>query len=253
VPDRRARVLAGLLVLLFAVATAPTADAASQPWFPTHLTSLGSSRQVVVVTSSSWSTSHATLRTFEKGNDGRWRAKLGATSARIGGRGFRTAALRRQGTYKTPAGTFRLTRAFGSARDPGTAMAYRRFDSNDWWPYDPRSPRTYNVYQTHRVAAATWRRSWAEHLSSYGGQYRFAVVLDFNLPSGLYRSGGQRLARHPADTRKGGGIFLHVNGPGGTAGCVSLPAADMVAVLRWLDPAKNPRIVMGPQSVIGRM
>jgi len=44
-----------------------------------------------------------------------------------------------------------------------------------------------------------------------------------------------------------------VNGPGGTAGCITLAAADMKAVLRWLDPAKKPRIVMGPTAVIGRM
>ena len=250
---RRAGVVAGLLALLLTVTLTPGAQAASRPYFPTNLTSLGKARQVVVVTSSSWTTSHATLRTYELGRDGRWRAKLGPMPARIGSRGFVTAATRRQGSAQTPAGTFRITRAIGSAVDPGTDLPYTRFDRNDWWPYDPRSPRTYNVFQTRRVAGAAWRRSWAEHLWSYGGQYRFAAVINYNLPSGLYRSGGQWFAREPANTRKGGGIFLHVNGPGGTAGCVTLAAADMRAVLRWLDSAKRPRIVMGPTSVIHRM
>ena len=244
---------AALLALLLALTVVPSAEAASRPYFPTNLTSLGNARQVVVVTSSSWTSSHATLRTFEKGSDGRWRAQLGPMRARIGSRGFATAATRRQGSAKTPAGTFRIPLAIGRYADPGTALPYTQFDRNDWWPYDPRSPRTYNVFQTRRVAGAAWRTSWAEHLWSYGGQYRFAAVIDYNLPRGVYRSGSQWFAREPANTRKGGGIFLHVNGPGGTAGCITLAAADMKSVLRWLDPAMKPRIVMGPTAVIGRM
>ena len=74
------------------------------------------------------------------------------------------------------------------------------------------------------------------------------------MPRGLYYSGGQWFARQTADTRKGGGIFLHVNGPAGkTAGCISIAYTEMKTVLRWLDPAKAPRIVMGPTSAITRM
>jgi L,D-peptidoglycan transpeptidase YkuD (ErfK/YbiS/YcfS/YnhG family) len=52
--------------------------------------------------------------------------------------------------------------------------------------------------------------------------------------------------------RRGGGIFLHANGTGATAGCVSLARSDLLRVLRWLDPAKAPRIVMAPSAVITR-
>jgi L,D-peptidoglycan transpeptidase YkuD (ErfK/YbiS/YcfS/YnhG family) len=159
-----------------------------------------------------------------------------------------------QGSGETPAGTFGITTAFGRYADPGTALPYTKFDTNDWWPYDPRSPRTYNVYQRRRVAAAAWRTSWAENLWSYGGQYRYAAVINYNLPKDLYYSGGQWFARRQADTRRGGGIFLHVTGPAGwTAGCVTVAYGEMRAVLRWLDPAKRPRIVMGPTSVITSM
>ena len=245
--------VAAVLTALLALSVVPAASAATPPYHPSKLRALGASRQVVVVTASSWSTSYATVRTYELGGDDRWRAKFAPMRARIGGRGFARAANRLQGSAETPAGTFRITRAFGRYRDPGTALPYTNFDGNDWWPYDPRSPRTYNVYQTRRVAAAHWRRSWAENLWSYGGQYRFAAVINYNLPGGLYRSGGQWFARERADTRKGGGIFLHVNGPGSTAGCVTVSYAQMKSVLRWLDPAKRPRIVMGPTSAIRRM
>jgi L,D-peptidoglycan transpeptidase YkuD (ErfK/YbiS/YcfS/YnhG family) len=246
--------VAGLLALLVALTFVPSATAATPPYHPSNLRALGTARQVIVVTASSWSTSYATLRTYWKDADGHWHAKYAPMRARIGGRGFAPAATRLQGSSETPAGTFRIKRAFGRYADPGTAMPYRKFDTNDWWPYDPRSPRTYNVYQSRRVAAASWRTSWAENLWSYGGQYRYAAVIDYNLPSDLYYSHGQWFARQTANTRKGGGIFLHVNGPAGrTAGCVSIAYADMKSVLRWLDPAMAPRIVMGPTSAITRM
>jgi L,D-peptidoglycan transpeptidase YkuD (ErfK/YbiS/YcfS/YnhG family) len=40
----------------------------------------------------------------------------------------------------------------------------------------------------------------------------------------------------------GSAIFLHVGTGGSTAGCVSLPRAELIRVLRWLRPADNPRI-----------
>jgi len=250
----RTGAVAGLLAAVMALTIVPGAEAATPPYHPTKLRELGLSRQVVVVTASSWSTSYATLRTYEKGSDGSWRAKFAPMRARIGGNGFARAANRMQGSGETPAGTFGITRAFGRYADPGTTLSYTHFDTNDWWPYDPRSPRTYNVYQRRRVAAATWRTSWAENLWSYGGQYRYAAVINYNLPKDLYYANGQWFARRTADTRRGGGIFLHVNGPAGrTAGCVSVAYTEMKALLRWLDLAKRPRIVMGPTSVISSM
>jgi L,D-peptidoglycan transpeptidase YkuD (ErfK/YbiS/YcfS/YnhG family) len=248
-----AGLLAGLLSLMLALTLVPAAGAATPSYHPSNLRALGNAQQVIVVTASSWSTSWATLRTYGKSSDGTWHVKFHAMRARIGGRGFALAANRLQSSSETPAGTFRITRAFGRYGDPGTALPYRRFDTNDWWPYDPRDPRTYNVYQRRRVAGAVWRRSWAENLWSYGGQYRYAAVVDYNMPSGVYYSGGQWFARYPANTRKGGGIFLHVNGPGSTAGCVTVSYTELKAVLRWLNPAKAPRIVMGPSSVITQM
>jgi L,D-peptidoglycan transpeptidase YkuD (ErfK/YbiS/YcfS/YnhG family) len=174
-------------------------------------------------------------------------------SARIGSHGFARFGERRQDSGETPAGTYSLLRAFGSATDPGTTLPYRQFDRNDWWPYDPRDPRTYNVAQFHgRSTATQWRPSWAEHLWDFQDQYAYAVVLDYNLPAGVYRSGSERFATATADTRAGGGIFLHVTAPHPTAGCVAVSRVGMRSILRWLDPAQHPVIVMAPTSAIGR-
>ena len=254
-PVHRAALLvvaAAALVVSLLPATATAADVPA--YHPTRLTHLGDAGQVVVVTGRTWSSSHAVLRRYERTSDGRWLRVGDPVPARVGGRGFVLAAERRQSTGTTPAGTFGLVSAFGNGPDPGTALPYRVVDRSDWWVYDPRDPRTYNVLQPRRVAASAWRRSWAEDLSGYGGQYRYVAVLDFNLPAGVTRAAdGQLVAAEPADTRLGGGIFLHVSGPGATSGCVSVDRATMRSTLRWLDPAQHPVIVMGPRSAIDRL
>jgi L,D-peptidoglycan transpeptidase YkuD (ErfK/YbiS/YcfS/YnhG family) len=236
-----------------AEATSPRpATPTRPPYHPTRLTHLGNARQVVVVTASNWRTSYATVRTYRLDSTG-WHRQFTKKPGRIGTHGFASFGERRQNSGETPAGTFALLRAFGVATDPGTALSYRQFDRNDWWPYDPRDPRTYNVEQYHgRSATTQWRKSWAEHLWNFRDQYRFAVVLNYNLPSGVYVSGSQRFAASTADTGAGGGIFLHVNGPGSTAGCVSVSRRAMRKILRWLNPAKHPVIVMAPTKAIGR-
>jgi L,D-peptidoglycan transpeptidase YkuD (ErfK/YbiS/YcfS/YnhG family) len=234
----------------------PAGAAAVPAYHPTRLAHVGDATQLVVVTSKSWRSSHATLRTYEKGSDGRWRAAFPAMKARIGSKGFVRAKQRRQSTWTTPAGTFGIPRAFGLAGKPaGTKLRYRKVDGNDWWPYDPRDPRTYNVLQPFRPSQARWRTSYAERLASYGRQYKYAAVIDYNLPTGVRWSAKHRqyVTSKPARTTKGGGIFLHVNGRGATAGCVSLQEADMAKVLAWLRPGSKPRIVMGPKSVIRQM
>jgi L,D-peptidoglycan transpeptidase YkuD (ErfK/YbiS/YcfS/YnhG family) len=234
-----------------AATSARLAGASKPPFHPSRLTHLGNARQVVVVTAANWKTSYATVRTYSRDMSG-WHRQFRKKSGRIGTHGFAHFGERRQDSGETPAGTYGLLRAFGAATDPGTAVPYRQFDRNDWWPYDPRDPRTYNVEQYHgRSAATQWRKSWAEHLWHFRGQYEYAVVLDYNLPSGLYSSGNQRFASSTADTGAGGGIFLHVNGPGSTAGCVSVSRKAMRKILRWLNPSRHPVIVMAPTKAIG--
>jgi L,D-peptidoglycan transpeptidase YkuD (ErfK/YbiS/YcfS/YnhG family) len=57
--------------------------------------------------------------------------------------------------------------------------------------------------------------------------YNYAAVIAYNA------------ARSPG---LGSAIFFHVDTGGATAGCVSLPQSELVAVLRWLRSADNPLI-----------
>ena len=78
-----------------------------------------------------------------------------------------------------------------------------------------------------------------------GRQYDYVAVMDYNLPRGEITTGpdGVRRAKTPADTRKGGGIFLHVSKGEPTAGCIAVNERTMKRILRWLDPAANPVII----------
>jgi L,D-peptidoglycan transpeptidase YkuD (ErfK/YbiS/YcfS/YnhG family) len=252
---RLPRALVGATAVLAALLAIPSVGAAERPpYHPSNLGNVGQSGQVIVVTADSWSTTHATLRAYERDGNGGWRQVLPATPARLGWSGLVASDDRRQGTGKTPAGTFGIVSAFGRKADPGTSLDYVQVDRNDAWTYNPANPATYNVFQTVDRSWASYGR-YVERLWSYGRQYDYVAVMDYNLPDGPVRVGadGVRRATQPADTRAGGGIFLHVTNGKVTAGCIAIPEAAMRSVLQWLKPARNPVIVVGPESVIDRM
>ncbi len=209
-------------------------------------------KQMVTVTSKGWSSTTATLKAWHRDTNGNWHLVRGPFPVRIGYSGWVRGGQRRQSTGTTPAGRYGLPYAFGRLADPGAHLSYRRFDRTDWWPYEPRDPATYNVWQWHKAKGTHWRPDKAEHLWDYDNQYAYGVVIGFNRPSGIRYSHrrGQWVADHRADTRRGGGIFLHVNGTGSTAGCVSMARAQMRWLVRWLRPAGHPQIVMGPYRYV---
>ena len=253
---KRLGTLLSAVVLVAAGLAAPTptpaAAAAGRP-LPADLSLQDGVRQLVTVTSDRWSSTRAWMSVWGKRDDG-WRRVRGPVRVRLGWNGWVPAGKRRQNSGTTPAGSFAMRYAFGNRADPGTELRYRRVDGNDVWPYEPRDPATYNIYQPSQSSASHWRTGYRERLASYGYEYAHAVVLGFNLPSGVHWSAKRRqyVARRPADTHRGGGIFLHVQRSKYTAGCVAGPLDDIRWVVRWLDPALRPRIVMGPADWVRR-
>ncbi|MER6675898.1 L,D-transpeptidase family protein [Streptomyces sp. NPDC000983] len=162
---------------------------------------------------------------------GRW-VRSGSAPARFGANGLVEGTARRQGTSTTPTGLYRLPYAFGIEAAPrGTAYAYRPVRRHSWWCQDNDS-RSYNRWSEPR--AADCRAAESEHLITYTAQYAHALVIGFNYDEPV--------------RGRGAGIFLHVNGSGATAGCVSVPAGDMRRILRWADPARKPHIAVGTRS-----
>jgi L,D-peptidoglycan transpeptidase YkuD (ErfK/YbiS/YcfS/YnhG family) len=186
-------------------------------------------RQLITVSAASYGGTYATLTAYRR-SAGHWRPVLGPWTARIGRGGFAPPGRKREGDGRTPSGTFGFGFFFGVLANPGVRFGYRQSQPYDFWDDDPASPR-YNEWVDQRRADPG--RS-PEPMDVSG--YDYGAVIAYNT------------ARTPG---LGSGIFLHVNIGIATAGCVTLPMSELLSVLRWLDPARSPRIRMGVGASAG--
>ncbi|GGW50999.1 L,D-transpeptidase family protein [Streptomyces griseoloalbus] len=200
------------------------------PPLPARMADTGGGSQLITAVAPGTGSTSGTVTWWDL-KRGRWVA-AGSAPARFGAKGLTEGAARRQGTHTTPTGLYGLPYAFGIEAAPrGTAYSYRPVRRDSWWCQDDDS-RFYNRWTEPR--AADCRAAEAEHLIGYRAQYAHALVVDFNY-------------RRPVRGR-GAGIFLHVNGRGATAGCVSVPKDAMQKILRWADPARDPHLAVGTRS-----
>jgi L,D-peptidoglycan transpeptidase YkuD (ErfK/YbiS/YcfS/YnhG family) len=179
--------------------------------------------QLITVTAASYGATYATLTAYQR-TAGQWRRVFGPWTARIGRNGFAPPGRKREGDGRTPSGTFGFGFFFGVLPNPGVRFRYRQSQPYDLWDDDPASPH-YNEWVDQRRADP----GLAPEPMDVSG-YAYGAVIAYNT------------ARTPG---LGSGIFLHVNIGIATAGCVTLPMGELLRVLRWLDPARSPRIRMG--------
>jgi L,D-peptidoglycan transpeptidase YkuD (ErfK/YbiS/YcfS/YnhG family) len=189
-------------------------------------------RQVVTVNHTSGYHARVTLWARRHGE---WVQRLQAADGRIGYGGLVAARQRKQGTGTTPLGTFRLPWAFGThQRQPDWDLGYRRIRRGDYWVQDNAS-KYYNRYRNKSRGGFRWGLpasdpNSSERLSDYPRQYEYSLVTSFN---------------HDQVRHRGAGIFLHVNGDGATAGCVSAPRPFILALMRRLDGDRVPVVAIG--------
>ena len=233
------RIAVAVVVAIFSLTAIPSAHATSVPD-----SRVRDARQVIVVEAPRWSSTEGTLTAFEK-RGGNWQVVQPTVRAQLGYGGLVRGDRRRQGTGTVPTGVFEILSGFGRKADPGTALDYIQVDRNDAWTYNPRVPSTYNVFQD---ADRSWKSygGYIEELWDMGYQYDYVAVLDYNLPEGPIRTGanGVRRSSNPPDTSRGGGIFLHVDNGNKTAGCIAVTKKVMRDLMTWMDPKKDPVIVI---------
>lgn len=181
--------------------------------------------QVLTVTSRKQSSSYAVFSAFSL-RSGSWRHVWGPWTARIGAGGFARPGQKIEGDALTPQGSYGFQFMFGVNRNPGVHFSWRHAYGYDYWDDDPRSAR-YNLWTDTRHANAGRSPEPMHNVPSYN----YAAVIGYNL------------ARVPG---AGSAIFLHVGDGQATAGCVSLPQAQLLKVIRWLTPASHPVIAMHP-------
>jgi L,D-peptidoglycan transpeptidase YkuD (ErfK/YbiS/YcfS/YnhG family) len=219
VPQVRIRSLLLMLALVvsLAVALGPARPANAAA------TNAATTTQLVTVTAASYGTTYATLRAYRL-SGGKWVEVFGPWTARVGYNGVARPGAKREGDGTTPSGTYGFGFFFGVDPNPGVGFSYRHAYPYDYWDDDPASPR-YNEWVDTRTQNAGRAPEPMHQLPAYD----YAAVIAYNT------------ARVPG---RGSAIFLHVGTGGATAGCVSLPAAELLDVLRWLKPADNPRITI---------
>ncbi|MFI0980446.1 hypothetical protein ACH4SP_26005 [Streptomyces sp. NPDC021093] len=177
------------------------------------------SRQVVVVYGESRNSADATVVLYDKQGNGQGTTwdRAGSWPAHNGAKGW--TPDHREDDKRSPAGVFTLSDAGGVLPDPGAALPYTRSSS---------------------FAAP---RSWAK---THWHDFDYVIAIDYNRVKGTPPNDPTR----PRGQRAGGGIWLHMDHGSGTSACVSVPKAAMEILLRSVDPARGPVVVMGDKQYL---
>ena len=212
-----------------AARTAPALPSAPSP--PRNIPALGpqtraqlpaDTRQALVVTGAAPDSNRATAMLYTRDDPAEgWRPATGPWPAHNGMRGWTDHHV--ADDLKSPNGVFGLTDAGGRLADPGALL-----------PYDEQ-PRF----------AVSGDGFFGEPLE---GSFDYVIAINYNRQPGTSPLDHTR----PLGEDRGGGIWIHVDHGGPTQGCVSLPEERMRELLRTLDPAKNPVIVMGDVAALAR-
>lgn len=227
--------VAEIVVLLATAAPTAGVSAACAPSLANGIKDAREAGQLITVEAARYRTTAASLRLWRRDRDC-WVPVAGRWTARVGRNGL--ADRRREGDGTTPAGVYTIGSViYGNAPNPGVRYRYRRLVCGDWWSEDPSSP-TYNTFQHVRCGTRPPFRVTTPGLWQDKRAYRHFAVIEYNI--------------RPIVPGRGSGIFLHAETGSSTNGCVSLPAAKLITVLRWLDPAKAPRIAIGTRASLTR-
>ncbi|MFF2186172.1 hypothetical protein [Streptomyces sp. NPDC058155] len=171
-------------------------------------------RQAFVVTGEGRDSPRSGVALYERDADTGWQPVTNRWPAHNALRGW--TRDHRASDLRSPIGVFTLGDAGGRLPDPGSRLPYDE-DS------DFEAPGTGFL---------------GEPLE---GSFDYVVAIDYNRTPGTTPLDKER----PMGPGKGGGVWIHVDHKGPTQACVSLSRTHMVELLRLLDPAKRPVIVMG--------
>ena len=178
-----------------------------------------STRQVIVVTGGGLTDTVNTVTRWQRADaDSPWTPVGTEIVGRNGENGW--THDHREGDLRSPVGVYSLTAAGGRRTDPGTRLPYE---------YRP------SYYQTGSYEGDPMARA-----------FNYVVAIDYNRLPGYPPSDPTR----PLGEEAGGDIWLHVDHESPTRGCISVPEEAMVEILRWLDPASHPMIIMGDRASI---
>ncbi|WP_189774182.1 L,D-transpeptidase family protein [Streptomyces tauricus] len=171
------------------------------------------SRQVVAVYGQGEDSAKSTIVLYTKSGS-TW-DKTRSWEGHNGKKGWTTDHA--EGDKRSPVGVFTLSDAGGVLADPGAKLPYTQssgFQAPHYWA------------------------------KSHWNDFDYVIAIDYNRVKGTSPNDPTR----PQGQSKGGSIWLHMDHGSGTSACVSLSKSGMKYLLRTLDPAKHPVVVMGDKA-----
>ncbi len=200
------------------------------------------SEQLILIVSNDFNNTHAVLTRYEKEqttfkqvgkkiivNIGRSGLAWG-----IGESGFTPKPdepLKREGDGKAPAGIFKISKAFGYAPTMKTKMPYIQADK-ELICVDDSNSKVYNQILNKNKSGNPKSFEWMKRDDDL---YKIGLVVEHNVIA-----------------KKGAGscIFFHIrkSKDAPTAGCSAMKEEDLNTIIKWLDPAKKPKVVQIPRS-----
>lgn len=218
-----------LLFFMSVLPSMPGAGAKEDP-YASALSNVTGSKQVIVAEGSTHS-SKAVVRLYEK-TGSKWELKR-LSPAVTGKNGI--SFSKKEGNGATPAGMYDIGRMFGYAEKPaGVRSSYTVTNKFHYWVDDSSSP-DYNQWIYYRGNPFSRWKSF-ERLNHE--LYKHAIVIRYN--------------ENPIVKNAGSAIFIHRwrTGATPTAGCIALSESHLVVLMKWLDPVKSPKIIIGtPDSI----
>jgi L,D-peptidoglycan transpeptidase YkuD (ErfK/YbiS/YcfS/YnhG family) len=197
------------------------------------LASTGSARELITVVAPGYGAQTATVEAWQRSGPC-WEAAEGPWAGLIGANGF--SDHHREGDDTTPTGTYGIGPVmYGNGPNPGVQEPYHQLVCGDWWDEDPGSP-SYNTFQHVPCGRPPSFGGNSEALWTETGPYPSFAVVEYNTDRVIAYAGSA--------------IFIHADTGTPTTGCVSIPLPELDQLLRWINPADTPTVVMGPASEI---
>lgn len=196
--------------------------------YANRMKTINENKQLILVTSAGSRSSKADIRTYERNAKGKWVLQM-KVKGHIGKYGFTTKKTEKNS--ETPVGKYTIGTAFGQKGNPGTKLPFRKITSDDVWVDDPAS-KLYNTWQSRKKTKHLWKS--AENMNHK--LYKNGFVINYNTK------------RTP---NKGSAIFFHI-GNSYTLGCTATSEANVVKIMKWIDPEKKPVIIQTPVSQISK-
>ena len=185
--------------------------------------------QLIVVVSSNLHATQGWMQRYEKKEI--WTPIGTPFSITLGRNGLGYAEdkypLKIEGDGRSPLGLFSLKKAFGYSKTSPTKLSYEQADDTLYCIDDSEDPH-YN--QLLRLPTNSIMPKSYEVMHRADGVYQYGLVVDYN----------QERVKE-----RGSCIFIHLkhtdNHP--TSGCTALDEADLIELLHWINPEKNPQML----------